>query len=54
MLSSFFNILETHGGGLAYFLGSQEENAHVQHAAIRGLQVYGGNEDFTRQYRRQV
>ena len=31
-----------------------EENAHVQYAAIRGLQVYAVNEDFTRRYRRQV
>jgi hypothetical protein len=26
----------------------EEENAHVQYAAIRGLQVYAVNEDFTR------
>ena len=32
----------------------EEENAHVQYAAIRALQVYAVNEDFTRQYRRQV
>jgi hypothetical protein len=32
----------------------EEENAHVQYAAIRGLQVYAVNEDFTRRYRRQV
>jgi predicted nucleotidyltransferase len=32
----------------------EEENAHVQYAAIRGLQVYDVNEDFTRRYRRQV
>ena len=113
----FLKILETNGGGLAYFLGSQkelglarlrgeaaegkpdsdldlgvvllehpldywegqklrqrleealaplftplrlhlllleEENAHVQYAAIRGLQVYAVSEDFTRRYRRRV
>jgi hypothetical protein len=32
----------------------EEENAHVQYAAIQGLQVYAVNEDFTRRYRRQV
>jgi hypothetical protein len=32
----------------------EEENAHVQYAAIRGLQVYAVNEDFARRYRRQV
>ena len=32
----------------------EEENAHVQHAAIRGLQVYARDEEFTRQYRRAV
>jgi hypothetical protein len=32
----------------------EEENAHVQYAAIRGLQIYAVNEDFTRRYRRQV
>jgi hypothetical protein len=31
-----------------------EENAHVQYAAIRGLQVYAVTEEFTRRYRRQV
>ena len=31
-----------------------EENAHVQHAAIRGLQVYARDEEFARQYRRAV
>jgi hypothetical protein len=31
-----------------------EENAHVQYAAIRGIQVYAVNEDFSRGYRRQV
>jgi hypothetical protein len=114
---NFLNILQAHGVGLAYFLGSQkelgparlrgeavegkaasdldlgvvllehpldywegqklrqhledrlaplfaplrlhlllleEENAHVQYAAIQGLQVYAVNEDFTRRYRRQV
>ena len=32
----------------------EEENAHVQYAAIRGIQVYAVNEEFTRRYRRQV
>jgi predicted nucleotidyltransferase len=32
----------------------EEENAHVQYAAIRGIQVYAVNEDFARQYRRRV
>ena len=32
----------------------EEENAHVQYAAIRALQVYAVNEDFTRRYCRQV
>jgi predicted nucleotidyltransferase len=32
----------------------EEENAHVQHAAIRGLQVYGLDEEFAREYRRRV
>jgi predicted nucleotidyltransferase len=32
----------------------EEENAHVQYAAIRALQVYAVDEDFTRWYRRQV
>jgi predicted nucleotidyltransferase len=32
----------------------EEENAHVQYAAIRGLQVYAVSEDFARHYRRQV
>ena len=32
----------------------EEENAHVQHAAIRGLQVYARDEEFARQYRRAV
>ena len=32
----------------------EEDNAHVQYAAIRGIQAYAVNEDFTRRYRRQV
>lgn len=32
----------------------EEENAHVQYAAIQGLQVYAVDADFTRRYRRQV
>jgi predicted nucleotidyltransferase len=32
----------------------EEENAHVQYAAIRGIQVYAVNEEFTRRYRRQA
>jgi hypothetical protein len=29
----------------------EEENAHVQYAAIKGIMVYAVNEEFTRQYR---
>ena len=32
----------------------EEENAHVQYAAIRSIQVYAVNEEFVRRYRRQV
>jgi hypothetical protein len=32
----------------------EEENAHVQYAAIQGIQAYAVNEDFVRQYRRRV
>jgi predicted nucleotidyltransferase len=32
----------------------EEENAHVQYAAIRGIQVYAVDEEFARRYRRQV
>ncbi len=32
----------------------EEENAHVQHAALCGLKVYGVDEEFARQYRRRV
>ena len=32
----------------------EEENAHVQYAAIRAIQVYAVNEEFVRRYRRQV
>jgi predicted nucleotidyltransferase len=32
----------------------EEENAHVQYAAIRGIQAYAVHEDFVRQYRRQA
>ncbi len=32
----------------------EEENAHVQYAAIRGIQVYAVDEEFVRRYRRQV
>ena len=32
----------------------EEENAHVQYAAIRGIPVYAVNEEFAREYRRQV
>lgn len=31
-----------------------EENAHVQYAAIKGIPVYVRNEEFAREYRRQV
>jgi predicted nucleotidyltransferase len=32
----------------------EEENAHVQYAAIRGLPVYARDEEFAREYRRRV
>lgn len=32
----------------------EEENAHVQYAAIRGIQIFAVNEEFVRHYRRQV
>jgi predicted nucleotidyltransferase len=32
----------------------EEENAHVQYAAIRGLRAYAVTEDFARDYRRRV
>jgi hypothetical protein len=32
----------------------EEENAHVQYAAIRGIQAYSVNEEFAGHYRRQV
>jgi hypothetical protein len=32
----------------------EEENAHVQYAAIHGIEAYAVNPDFTRRYRRQV
>jgi hypothetical protein len=32
----------------------EEENAHVQYAAIRGIPAYAVNEEFARQYRRRV
>jgi hypothetical protein len=32
----------------------EEENAHVQYAAIRGIMIYAVNEEITRQYRRQA
>jgi hypothetical protein len=32
----------------------EEENAHVQYAAIRGIMVQAVNADFVRQYRRQA
>ena len=32
----------------------EEENAHVQYAAIRGIRVYAVNEEFVTHYRRQV
>ena len=47
-LAPFFAPLRLH------LLLLEEENAHIQYAAIRGLQVYAVNEEFTRRYRRQV
>jgi predicted nucleotidyltransferase len=32
----------------------EEENAHVQYAAIRGLQVYARDEEAAREYRRKA
>jgi hypothetical protein len=32
----------------------EEENAHVQYAAIRGIQIYAVSEAFVTHYRRQV
>lgn len=32
----------------------EEENAHVQYAAIQGIQVYAVSDEFSRQYRRKV
>ena len=32
----------------------EEENAHVQYAAIRGIQAYGVSEEFARHCRRQA
>ena len=32
----------------------EEENAHVQYAAIQGIRVYAVNENFAQEYRRQV
>lgn len=32
----------------------EEENAHVQYAAIRGIPIYAVNEEFARRYRRQA
>jgi hypothetical protein len=37
-----------------HLLFLEEENAHVQYAAIRGISVYAVNEEFARNYRRQV
>jgi predicted nucleotidyltransferase len=32
----------------------EEENAHVQYAAIQAIQAYAVNQEFVRRYRRQV
>jgi predicted nucleotidyltransferase len=32
----------------------EDENAHVQYAAIKGIQAYSVGEDFARQYRQKV
>jgi predicted nucleotidyltransferase len=47
-LASLFAPLRLH------LLLLEEENAHVQYAAIRAIQVYAVNEEFTARYRRQV
>ena len=47
-LTSLFSPLRLH------LLLLEEENAHVQYAAIRAIQVYAVNPEFVRRYRRQV
>jgi len=47
-LASLFVPLRLH------LLLLEEENAHVQYAAIRAIQVYAINPEFVRRYRRQV
>ena len=47
-LASLFAPLRLH------LLLLEEENAHVQYAAIRAIQVYAVNEEFAGRYRRQV
>lgn len=47
-LASLFAPLRLH------LLLLEEENAHVQYAAIRAIQVYAVNSEFVRRYRRQV
>ncbi|MBM4300444.1 MAG: hypothetical protein FJ121_02785 [Deltaproteobacteria bacterium] len=47
-LASLFAPLRLH------LLLLEEENAHVQYAAIRSIQVYAVNPEFVRRYRRQV
>ena len=47
-LGPFFFPLRLH------LLLLEEENAHVQYAAIRGISIYAVDEEFARQYRRRV
>jgi len=47
-LASLFRPVRLH------LLLLEEENAHVQYAAIRGLPVYARDEEFAREYRRKV
>lgn len=47
-LTGLFSPLRLH------LLLLEEENAHVQYAAIRGLPAYARDEEFAREYRRRV
>ncbi len=47
-LASIFQPLRLH------LLLLEEENSHVQYAAMKGIQVYAVNEEFARQYRQKV
>lgn len=47
-LASIFQPVRLH------LLLLEEENSHVQYAAMKGIQVYAVNEEFARQYRQKV